>query len=77
MKTIKATTKPNGTTRMIIELAPGEQLNSCPKGQTMVTIDPDKYYKLGEPMRHDVFAGHILAEARSTYWCSLGQEWVD
>lgn len=77
MKIIKTTPWPNGTTRMIVELAPGEQLHACPEGKTTVTLDPDKYYKLGEPLHDDVFAGHILAGARSTYWCTLAQKWVD
>lgn len=77
MKTIRQTTKPNGVVRMTIELDPGESLRTCRNGQTLVLIDPDQHYKLGEPMRDDVFAGHILADARSTYWCTLSQKWIE
>ena len=77
MKTIRQTTKPNGVVRMTIELGPGESLRTCRKGQTLVLIDPDQHYKLGEPMRDDVFAGHILADAKRAYWCSLEQKWLD
>lgn len=67
MKTIRQTTKPNGVVRMTIELAPNEKL---------VALKDDSYYKLGEPMKDEVFAGHILADATPVYWCSLLQNWI-
>ncbi len=50
-----------------VQLHPGEKL---------VVIDPNLHYKLGEPMHEDVFAGHILADATATHWCSLEQKWI-
>lgn len=77
MKVIRQTIKPNGVVRMTIELDPGESLRTCRNGQKLVLIDPDQHYKLGEPMSEDVFAGHILADAKPAHWCSLEQKWID
>lgn len=68
MKIISQTDKTGGRIRVVLELAPHEKL---------VVIDPDAHYKLGEPMHEDVFAGHILADATPTTWCSIEQKWID
>lgn len=84
MKTIRSTHRPNGTTRLIIELEPDEGIRVVKEGQDfaiagpgekLVKIDPSAHYSLGEPMREDIFAGHILADATPAHWCSLTQQW--
>jgi hypothetical protein len=86
MKIIKSTPRPNGKTRLIIELDDGEGIQLvkdsenvaiCPAHQKPIVIDPDAHYSLGEPMREDIIAGHILAEAKRVHWCSIQQKWVD
>lgn len=77
MKIIKTTEKANKVTRLIVELSPGESLRACKQGETLVRIDPDAHYTLGEPMRDDVIAGHILADIKPAHWCSISQKWVD
>lgn len=77
MKIFKSTPRPNGKVRMIVELEANEEIRSFKEGQSLVLIDPDHYYKLGEPMRDEVFAGHILADAKRTHWCTLEQKWID
>ena len=54
-----------GVRRVTVELAPGENLQA---------INPDKYYRLSDPM-DDVIAGHILAGAAMANWCSIEQKW--
>lgn len=51
--------------RMTIELAPGE---------TILIIRQENFYRLGGEV-NDVVAGHVLAETRSVYWCSITQKW--
>lgn len=77
MKIIKSTPRPNGNTRLIVEIEPDEFLKTCKPGQTILNIDPDAHYKLGQPMGDEVIAGHILADATRAHWCSVGQKWVD
>ena len=86
MKIIKSTPRPNGRTRLTVELEPSEGIravnqaqnfDTCAAHERLVTIDPDAHYKLGEPMREDVIAGHILADATRVHWCSIEQKWVD
>lgn len=85
MKIIKSTPRPGGKTRFIIELdadeniqpyKDGEKVAVASKGETLIAINPDLHYKLGEPMRDDVIAGHILADAIKVHWCSLEQKWL-
>ena len=76
MKIIRSTPKPNGVTRLVIELEAGESMRTCRQGQSLVHIDPDAHYSLGEPMRDDVIAGHILADTKRVHWCSIEQKWV-
>lgn len=85
MKIIRSTPKANGVTRLIIELEADEHIVNydddqkvlvAHKDDDFIHINPDKHYKLGEPMHDDVIAGHILADAKPVHWCSLGQEWV-
>lgn len=76
MKTIRQTTKPNGVVRMTIELEPGESLRTCRQDEHLIIIKDNAYYKLGEPMSDEVFAGHILADAAPVYWCTLSQKWI-
>lgn len=86
MKIIKSTPRPGGKTRLIIELDADERIQphkdvhvilAASAGRTMLNIDPDAHYRLGEPMRDDIIAGHILADAVRVHWCSLEQEWKD
>lgn len=44
--------------------------------EKLIAINEDAYYKLGEPMHEEVFAGHILADASLTCWCSIEQKWI-
>lgn len=76
MKIIRSTPKANGVTRLVIELEAGESMRTCRQGQSLVLIDPDAHYSLGEPMREDIIAGHILADATRVHWCSIQQKWV-
>lgn len=85
MKIIRSTPKANGVTRLIIELDADEHIVNydgdqkvlvAHKDDAFIKINPDAHYSLGEPMREDVIAGHILADAKPVHWCSLGQEWV-
>jgi hypothetical protein len=84
MKILKTTPRPNGVTRLIIELQPGEGIRTVKDGENFATagqgyklirIHPDAHYKLGHPMQDDVIAGHILAAASPVHWCSISQEW--
>lgn len=84
MKIIKATPKPGGKFRLIVEVeadeslyavTAGQQFAVAQPGEKLLTINPDAHYTLGEPMREDVIAGHILAEAKATHWCSIEQKW--
>ncbi len=77
MKIIKSTPRPNGVTRLIIELAPGEAMRVARPGRQLVEIDPDAHYRLGQPLQDDVMAGHILADATRVHWCSVEQKWRD
>jgi hypothetical protein len=77
MKIIKSTPRPNGVTRLIIELQPNEGVRCVNKGRAILNIDPDAHYRLGEPMRDDVIGGYILADAVRAHWCSIEQKWRD
>lgn len=77
MKIIKSTLRPDGTTRMIIELAQGEIVHPAARNQPVLKIDEAAHYSLGEPMREDIIAGHILAGATRVHWCSITQKWID
>lgn len=85
MKIIKSTPRPGGKTRLIIELdaderiqpyKDGEKVAVASKSETLIAINPDLHYKLGEPLHEDVFAGHIIADAHPAIWCSLEQKWL-
>lgn len=75
MKIIKYTPRPNGVTRLIIELQPDEGVRAITKGKTLLQLDEDDHYRLGQPMSDDVIAGHILANSKRVYWCSIEQKW--
>lgn len=84
MKIIKSTPKPNGVVRLIVELQPSEGIRAvkdsenfatCPAHLKPLIIDPNAHYSLGEPMREDIIAGHLLAGARLVHWCSIEQKW--
>jgi hypothetical protein len=77
MKIIKDTPKPGGARRLIIELEEGEDIRLVRRGQTAVIVEDGAFYKLGEPLHEDVFAGHILAGATPTTWDTLSQRWID
>lgn len=66
MKLIKETKHDDGSRRITLELAPGEQY---------AVLKPDEFYQLGHPI-DDVVQSHILAGARRVTWCPVGQEWV-
>lgn len=65
-----------GKRRVTVELAEGENIVSHFAGTALVAIEPDAFYKLGEPM-NDVMQGHILTNAVPTTWCPIGQKWLD
>jgi hypothetical protein len=77
MKIIKSTTRPNGVTRMIIELDRDEGIRAISIGQSLLNIDPNAFYRLGQPMSDDVVGGYILADAVRVHWCSIEQKWRD
>jgi hypothetical protein len=77
MKIVKSTERPNGVTRLIIELQPNEGIRCVRDGHELLTIDTDAHYRLGEPMRDDVIGGYILADAKRVHWCSIEQKWRD
>jgi hypothetical protein len=68
MKIIKHAQRPGGVQRFILDLQPDEKI---------IVVKDDAHYKLGEPLHEDVMAGHILADAKPVYWCSLEQKWID
>jgi hypothetical protein len=76
MKIIKSTPRPNGVTRLIIELQPNEGVRCVREGQALLTIDPDAHYRMGYPS-DDVIGGYILADAVRVHWCSIEQRWRD
>lgn len=75
MKIIKSTPRPNGKTRLIVELEPDEDIHAVKESNEFLTIRPNDHYRLGEPLHDDVMAGHILAGARRVHWCSVEQKW--
>lgn len=85
MKLIRSIPRPDGKVRITIELEADEGYRVIKEGQSfcianpgenLIKINPDAYYTLGEPLHTDVFAGHILADARPAHWCSLEQKWI-
>lgn len=85
MKIIRSTPKPNGVTRLVIELDADEHIVNYDgdqkvlvthKDEDFINIKPSAHYRLGEPMHDDVIAGHILADTKRVRWCSLEQKWV-
>jgi hypothetical protein len=76
MKIIKSTPRPNGKTRLIVELDDCEGIRAIKQGQALLTINTDDHYRLGQPMSDDVIGGHILADATRVHWCSIQQKWV-
>lgn len=67
MKIISEKPTARGKKRLIVEIDEGE---------TLIAINPDKYYTLGEPLHEDVFAGHILDAPFEAHWCSFSQKWI-
>ena len=69
MKIITSKDSKNGRTKIVtVEIDANEKL---------VAIDPNAYYKLGQPMDDEVFGGYILAEVHRCSWCSIEQKWVE
>ena len=69
MKTIHTRTLKDGRVHVLIELAKNEAM-------PVAGVKDNVHYKLGYPIE-DVVAGHIIANARRVYWCSLEQKWID
>lgn len=44
-------------------------------GEVLQGIDPDKVYRLGNPMDMNV-SGHYLTDLPEAVWCSASQQWV-
>jgi len=53
--------------RITVELAPGE---------TLFNVRESGYYRLGGQV-DDIVRGHVLAETKGVYWCSITQKWED
>ena len=75
MKITRNKELPNGRRRLTVELEPGESIHLAKPGQSFKILNPDRFYRLGEPM-DDVMQGHILADADEVTWCSIEQKWV-
>ena len=69
MNVLKVTKRRDGSTRVVVDLKPGESLPN-------MHFHDDRHYRLGHPV-NEVMAGHILAEAVPVQWCSLEQEWIE
>lgn len=46
-----------------------------PIHETIVAINEQGFYELGEPM-DEVLHGHILAQAHRVVWDSIEQKWI-
>lgn len=85
MKKVTERTYPSGTRIATVRLEPGERvivLKADEKGVVVsddtncLTFHEKNFYRLGGQV-DDVVQGHVLAETRHVYWCSVTQQWVD
>jgi hypothetical protein len=53
--------------RITVELAPGE---------TLFNVREGNYYRLGGQVE-DIVRGHVIAEMKGVYWCSITQNWEE
>ena len=67
MKTSNPKTLKDGSTQVVVTLA---------KGEVLLAVKADRFYKLGEPM-DDVVDSCVLTNAAQVYWCSVEQQWRD
>lgn len=68
MKVITKRDLKGGGSRVTVFLAEGE---------TLMAFNPDRHYRLGQPMYDDVIAGHILTESVPVVWASDEQKWIE
>ena len=57
----------NGKRHVLVELDTGESIQS---------IDDDKFYRLEYPMEEQIFAGHILKNPEAVVWDTFEQRWL-
>ena len=46
------------------------------EGEILKPVNDERFYRLGGQTEL-IVGGHVLAEARRIYWCSIEQEWID
>lgn len=66
MRVTKETINRAGNRVVTVELSEGE---------TLLSVKPGDYYKLGYPVE-TVIGGYILQDMVRAYWCSLEQKWL-
>lgn len=66
IKDVTPKKNPGRIKRLIIEVPANEEL---------LSIDPDKYYELGEPM-NDIVLGEYISQSSRVVWDSIEQHWI-
>lgn len=46
------------------------------EGEILKPVNDERFYRLGGQTEL-IVGGHVLAESRRIYWCSIEQEWID
>jgi hypothetical protein len=67
MKILHSKGLKNGKLHLLVEVSAHESL---------ISIDQHKHYQLGGQV-DDVVGGHVIAEMKPVYWCSVTQKWED
>lgn len=67
MKILHSKSLKSGKLHLLVEVSPHESLMS---------INQDEHYRLGGQVE-DIVRGHVIAEMKGVYWCSITQNWEE